>query len=60
MSMHYLHNGALGCDDFVAEGYGDGTHDETGEDPADGLGVLRVRDPVTDLQGLVLHHPVDK
>lgn len=60
MSIRYLHNGALGCDDFVAEGYGDGTHDETGEDPAYGLGVLGVGHSITYLQGLVLHHPVDK
>lgn len=56
----YLHKRSLGCDDFVDEIDGDGTHDETGEDPANRLGVLRVLHTIADLQGLVLRHAVDE
>lgn len=45
----YLQRRPLRCDEFVDKEDGDGTHDETGEDPANRLGVLRVFHTVTDL-----------
>lgn len=45
----YLQRRPLRCDEFVDKEDGDWTHDETGEDPANRLGVLRVFHTVTDL-----------